>query len=67
VNPYIAAAIATVVSVILKLHLTVHAGALTVTVWLPLAIAVTLAAAILAGVYLILRELTGFRLLGSWA
>ena len=66
-NPYIAAAIASVVAFILKLHLTVNAAGVTVTVSLPVAIVVILGAAITVGLYLIVRSVTGFRILGGTA
>lgn len=54
-----------VLAVILKMHLSIRAAGLTVTVSVPWAAVALMAATVIVLTYLIVRELTGFRLIGS--
>jgi uncharacterized protein (DUF983 family) len=60
VNPYLIAAIGTVIAAVFKIHVAVNAaGVFTFTVWVPAAIAVTLALVIAVLLCLIVRNLAG--------
>jgi hypothetical protein len=67
VNAYVAFAIAVIGAVVFRLHLTVNAAGLTVTVSVPLIIVVGLVVALAVLVALILREVCGLSFGRSWA
>jgi hypothetical protein len=68
VNPYTIIAAITVIGWIFRINLSVNvAGAVTVSMFLPVAVAVALAVAIAVLVFLIVRSLSGGRLVRSTA
>jgi hypothetical protein len=66
VNPYLIAVLVTVIGAVFKIHLSADvAGVVTVHVFVPVAVAALLVAAILALAVLIIRELSGAGLMRS--
>ena len=60
-NAWILAAIGTVLSVVLKTHLTIAAAGLVISVSLPLALLIAVFAASVIGLWFVFREVRGSR------